>query len=64
MSESILLGVVFRTLLCNFLCVDLFLLSLPAMLLTAISGKSRLLRARFHTEFRRRCRVVDKGFHL
>jgi hypothetical protein len=34
------------------------------MPLTAISGKSRLLSAGFRTEARRRCRVVEEGFHL
>jgi hypothetical protein len=32
--------------------------------LTAVSGKSRLLSARFHTGARRRHRVVKGGLHL
>jgi hypothetical protein len=34
------------------------------MSLTASSGKSMLLRARFRTKDRRRCRVVEEDFHL
>jgi hypothetical protein len=45
--------------LCMFL-----LLSLPVMSMTAVSGKSWLLSAEFHTEARRRCRVAEEGFHL
>jgi hypothetical protein len=41
----ILLSVVTQALLCNFLVCRFLLLSLPVMLLMAISGKSRLLSA-------------------
>jgi hypothetical protein len=34
------------------------------MPMTAVSGKSRLLSAGFHTEAHRRCRVAEEGFHL
>jgi hypothetical protein len=44
--------------------VQVLLLSLPAMLMAVVSGKSRLLSVGFCTEFRHRCRVVEKGFHL
>jgi hypothetical protein len=32
--------------------------------MTTVSGKSRLLSVGFRTEARRRCRVVEEGFHL
>jgi hypothetical protein len=49
----------------NFVPKQRFLLlSLPAMPMTAISGKSRLLRAGFRTGTRRRRRVAKEGFHL
>jgi hypothetical protein len=38
--------------------------SLLTMSLTAVSGRSKLLSARFCTEARRRHRVVEEGLHL
>jgi hypothetical protein len=40
------------------------LLSFPAKSLMAVSGKSRLLSAGFHTGARRRHRVAEGGLHL
>jgi hypothetical protein len=34
------------------------------MRMMAVSGKSRILSARFCTEARRKCRVAKEGFHL
>jgi hypothetical protein len=61
---SVLLSVVAQALLCNFLCAGSSSSLLPAKLLTAISGKSRLLCAIFYTEAHRRRRVAKAGLHL
>jgi hypothetical protein len=61
---SVLLSIVAQALLCNF-CVQVPpLLSFPAKLLMAVSGKSRLLSAGFCTGARRRRRVAEGGLHL
>jgi energy-coupling factor transporter transmembrane protein EcfT len=62
-DRSILLSIVAQALLCIFL-VCMFLLSLPTMSMTIVSGNSRLLSARFCTEVCRWCRVAEEGFHL
>jgi hypothetical protein len=61
---SVLLSVVAQALLCNFLCVGSSSSLLPAKLLTTVSGKSRLLCARFRTEAHHRHRVAEGGLHL
>jgi hypothetical protein len=61
---SVLLSVVTQALLCNF-CVQVPpLLSFPAKLLTAVSGKSMLLSVGFCTGARHRRRVAEGGLHL
>jgi hypothetical protein len=60
---SVLLSIVAQVLLCNFL-VYRFLLSLPVMPMTAVSGKYRLLSVGFRIKACRRCRVAEEGFHL
>jgi hypothetical protein len=61
---SVLLSVVAQALLCNFLCAYFSSSLLPAKLLIAVSGKSRLLCTRFRTETRHRRRVAEGGVHL
>jgi hypothetical protein len=61
---SILLSVVAQALLCNFLCADSSSYLLPVKPLMTVSGKSRLLCARFCTEAHHRCRVAEGGLHL
>jgi hypothetical protein len=61
---SVLLSVVAQVLLCNFLCAGSSSSLLPVKPLTVVSGKFKLLCARFHTEARRRCRVAEGGLHL
>jgi hypothetical protein len=63
-DRSVLLRVVAHALLCNFLCGGSSSSLLPVKLLTAVSGKSRLLCARFRTEAHRRHRVAEGGLHL
>jgi hypothetical protein len=60
---SIFLSVVTQALLCNFLCVDFFF-SLLVMLMMAVSGRCKLLSARFHTGAHRRRRDAEGGLHL
>jgi hypothetical protein len=61
---SVLLSVVAQALLYNFLVCMFLLLSLSVKPMTAVSGKSRLLSAGFHTEACHRCRVTEEDFHL
>jgi hypothetical protein len=61
---SVLLSVVAQALLCNFLCACSSSSLLPVKPLTTVSGKSRLLCARFRTKARRRRRVTEEGLHL
>jgi hypothetical protein len=61
---SILLSVVAQALLCNFLYAGSSSSLLLVKPLTIVSGKSRLLCARFHTEAHRRHRVAEGGIHL
>jgi hypothetical protein len=61
---SVLLSVVAQALLCNFLCVGSSSSLLLAEPLMAVSGKSRLLCARFRTEAHRRRRVAKGCLHL
>jgi hypothetical protein len=61
---SVLLSIVAQALLCSF-CVQVPpLLSFPAKLLMAVSGKSRLLSAGFRTGAHHRRRVAEGGLHL
>jgi hypothetical protein len=61
---SVLLSVVAQALLCNFLCAG----SSSSLLFSDADDdcqwKSRLLSVGFHTEPRRRRRVVEGGLHL
>jgi hypothetical protein len=63
-DRLVLLSIVAQALLCNFLCAgsssSLFLVKL----LMTVSGKSRLLCARFRTEACRRHRVAEGGLRL
>jgi hypothetical protein len=52
-------SLMFEALLCYFLVCRFLLLSLPAMPMMAVCGKSRLLCARFCTGAHHRCRVVE-----
>jgi hypothetical protein len=61
---SILLSIVAQALLCNFLYAGSSSSLLLVKLLTIVSGKSRLLCARFRTEAHRRHRVAEGGIHL
>jgi hypothetical protein len=61
---SVLLSVVTQALLYNFLVCRFLLLFLSMTLMTAISGKSRLLSAGFCTKSRHRSRVAEGGFRL
>jgi hypothetical protein len=58
-----LLSIVTQALLCNFL-VSKFLLSRPALPMSAMSGNSRFLRTGFRTGARHRRRVVEGGLRL
>jgi hypothetical protein len=58
---SVLLSVVFQALLCNLLVWSFLLLALPAMLMMAVSGKSRLLSARFRIGARRKSSPLERG---
>jgi hypothetical protein len=61
---SVLLSGVTQALLCNFLCAGSSSSLLPVKPLTAVSLKSRLLCAGFHTRTHRRRGVVEGGLHL
>jgi hypothetical protein len=61
---SVLLSVVAQGLLCNFLCAGSSSSLLSVKLLMTVSGKSRLLCARFRTEAHHRHRVIEGGLHL
>jgi hypothetical protein len=63
-DELVLLSIVTQALLYNFLCVGSSSSLLPVKPLMAISGKSRLLCAGFHTKARRRRRVAEGALHL
>jgi hypothetical protein len=59
----VLLSVVVKALLCNFLCAVPLFFSLSMNLLMAVSGKRRLLCAGFRTEAHHRRRIAKGGLH-
>jgi hypothetical protein len=61
---SVLLSIVTKALLCNFLCTGSSSSLLPVKPLTAVSGKSRLLCVGFRIEARCRPRVAEGGLHF
>jgi hypothetical protein len=63
-DRSVLLSIVAQAFLCNFLCADSSSSLLSVKPLTAVSGKSRLLCAKFCTEAHHKRRGAKGGLHL